>query len=644
MKDQASGDQLADGCVPGPTDVLAGWSSRWSSDTAPPGWRFAASVAAWLVFELVMQVRQRLRAVGPAAADPTVFVLVPCLAGAVAAAQVLGRRGGLTWPGGLLWPVVAGVTLIAADLGVRAWSITTLGRLFQYQITIQPGHRVVTSGPTGASVTPPTAGWRSCSPASRWPVMTCGAWWPSRTRSTSGSVRRWGGGGLVARSRPDQRRRRRRVTLVAAVVALTVGLGKAGAGNSVLSCFGYAAGAFLLTAFLCAKLWVSSQNGKRNIRMLWAAVLPVRVVHVVGLGSVRLRHRYRAPVLCSLAAAGIAAVAGVQTGSAGVASSMLFLLALIACLGFFSARQVWRTARGLAVSPDERALLEKVSHSLGAEFELTERDPRRARHMAVYLAVVWIATVAVTMAVVGVAPTWRSVSAHISAIFTGIVFGLLAGALVSMFARPLRGMFLSPLRQGPGDWMVDKLRQETLMVAQLGCRRPRRAELRLLAKTAAESARRMLMPGPAVAVSRDPHPAVLAAPRTLILHESVLKMAAGLRGDAGALGPLVQHGLAHIRLGHPLTASFLVQGLERAGPERHRRGDRHGPSGAPGETGRREKVAALLAEFEREAEQLVEELGLRPQLPAQEWRCVGREGLGDDPGDMSGEARIADLV
>jgi protein-S-isoprenylcysteine O-methyltransferase Ste14 len=37
--------------------------------------------------------------------------------------------------------------LIVAGIGLRAWSIATLGRFFQYQITIQPGHQVVTSGP-----------------------------------------------------------------------------------------------------------------------------------------------------------------------------------------------------------------------------------------------------------------------------------------------------------------------------------------------------------------------------------------------------------------------------------------------------------------------------------------------------------------
>jgi protein-S-isoprenylcysteine O-methyltransferase Ste14 len=108
---------------------------------------FSVAVAAWAVFELVMQVRQHLRAAGPAARDRTTYVLIPCLLAAVIAAQVLGRRGQLPWPGGLIWPVVVGVALIAAGIGLRAWSIASLGRFFQYRIKVQPGHHVVTGGP-----------------------------------------------------------------------------------------------------------------------------------------------------------------------------------------------------------------------------------------------------------------------------------------------------------------------------------------------------------------------------------------------------------------------------------------------------------------------------------------------------------------
>jgi len=108
---------------------------------------YSAALLVWVVFEFAGRVRQHLRSQGPASLDRSAFVLVPSLVAAVVVTQLLGRRGALVWPGGLLWPVVAGVVLMAAGIGLRAWSIATLGRFFQYWIKVQPGHRVVTGGP-----------------------------------------------------------------------------------------------------------------------------------------------------------------------------------------------------------------------------------------------------------------------------------------------------------------------------------------------------------------------------------------------------------------------------------------------------------------------------------------------------------------
>jgi protein-S-isoprenylcysteine O-methyltransferase Ste14 len=101
----------------------------------------------WLLFELVMNIRQRLQARGSSSHDPSIFAVTAGIAGSLVGAELLGRRGPLPWPGGGLWPVVAGLVLIVAGIGLRAWSIITLGRFFQYQIRVQPGHRVVTAGP-----------------------------------------------------------------------------------------------------------------------------------------------------------------------------------------------------------------------------------------------------------------------------------------------------------------------------------------------------------------------------------------------------------------------------------------------------------------------------------------------------------------
>jgi protein-S-isoprenylcysteine O-methyltransferase Ste14 len=103
--------------------------------------------AAWWLFEAVMNVRQWLRAGRSLNRDPTYVLMYVSVAASVIAAQVLGRRGGLLWPGGRIWPVVAGLTMIVACVAIRAWSISTLGRFFQYSIRIQSRQTVVTTGP-----------------------------------------------------------------------------------------------------------------------------------------------------------------------------------------------------------------------------------------------------------------------------------------------------------------------------------------------------------------------------------------------------------------------------------------------------------------------------------------------------------------
>ena len=111
------------------------------------GATFDGVALAWFAFEVVMSVRQRWRAGHLTVRDPTALVVIVCIGGSVFAAERIGRHGGVLWPGGRLWPVVAGIVLIVTGVAVRAWSIASLGRFFQYQIEIQPGHRVVTTGP-----------------------------------------------------------------------------------------------------------------------------------------------------------------------------------------------------------------------------------------------------------------------------------------------------------------------------------------------------------------------------------------------------------------------------------------------------------------------------------------------------------------
>lgn len=112
-----------------------------------PATMFKLAVGGWLAFEVAMALRQRRRVGGLPARDPTALALSAGIAGSIFAAVRLGRDGPLPWPGGRGWPVVAGLVLIVSGVALRAWSIATLGRFFQYHIEVQPSHRVVTGGP-----------------------------------------------------------------------------------------------------------------------------------------------------------------------------------------------------------------------------------------------------------------------------------------------------------------------------------------------------------------------------------------------------------------------------------------------------------------------------------------------------------------
>jgi protein-S-isoprenylcysteine O-methyltransferase len=75
------------------------------------------------------------------------------LVGAMTAALILAWWTAVRFPGAELpaawrWPAaIAGSALIVAGGVLRTWGIATLGRFFRRDVTIQAGHRLVTSGP-----------------------------------------------------------------------------------------------------------------------------------------------------------------------------------------------------------------------------------------------------------------------------------------------------------------------------------------------------------------------------------------------------------------------------------------------------------------------------------------------------------------
>jgi protein-S-isoprenylcysteine O-methyltransferase len=111
---------------------------------------FFAVVVLWAVYEGLTRQIQRVRAGHRtllSLSDPSIFAVSGGIAISVIASIELGRHAGVNWPGGRDWPVVLGILLVASGLAVRVWAVVSLGRFFQYQIEIQKGHRVVTTGP-----------------------------------------------------------------------------------------------------------------------------------------------------------------------------------------------------------------------------------------------------------------------------------------------------------------------------------------------------------------------------------------------------------------------------------------------------------------------------------------------------------------
>lgn len=108
---------------------------------------FQIAIGIWVAFEFAMTIRQGLRLGRRPARDPSGLVLGACIVGSIFAAERLGQDDPVPWPGSRIWPLVVGLGLIAAGVGMRAWSIATLGRFFQYRIEVQSDHYVVSDGP-----------------------------------------------------------------------------------------------------------------------------------------------------------------------------------------------------------------------------------------------------------------------------------------------------------------------------------------------------------------------------------------------------------------------------------------------------------------------------------------------------------------
>jgi protein-S-isoprenylcysteine O-methyltransferase Ste14 len=102
---------------------------------------FYATLGVWVVGELVLDIRTHIR--GPL--DPSRLAVIVGIGGGIGLAFHFATRWampGSSW----LWLAV-GLLLSWAGLGLRAWSIRTLGEFFTTDLRVTVNQRVVDRGP-----------------------------------------------------------------------------------------------------------------------------------------------------------------------------------------------------------------------------------------------------------------------------------------------------------------------------------------------------------------------------------------------------------------------------------------------------------------------------------------------------------------
>ncbi len=109
------------------------------------GGLFAITLVMASVIE--SRLRGRPEAKGRSSPEWTFYVLMPILLGCVVGAVVAAFESPAPMPGGVWWPAIVGIIVIWLGIGLRAWSVATLGRFFQLMVVIQDDHRVINDGP-----------------------------------------------------------------------------------------------------------------------------------------------------------------------------------------------------------------------------------------------------------------------------------------------------------------------------------------------------------------------------------------------------------------------------------------------------------------------------------------------------------------
>jgi protein-S-isoprenylcysteine O-methyltransferase Ste14 len=100
------------------------------------------TLAAWVLLELSLRIREATRGKGRRTHDRGTRVLVAISIGvAIAvAAAASSRTPSAAWP-------VAGVVVMWLGLATRIWAVATLGASFRTTVEVDPGQAVVSTGP-----------------------------------------------------------------------------------------------------------------------------------------------------------------------------------------------------------------------------------------------------------------------------------------------------------------------------------------------------------------------------------------------------------------------------------------------------------------------------------------------------------------
>ena len=97
--------------------------------------------------EVVLTIRTWRAGFGGAARGAQWAVVLGPGLGIVLAVRAAHGVPSLALPGPAWWPLAVGLVLIWAGLALRWWAVLELGRFFQITVVVQPGHRVVETGP-----------------------------------------------------------------------------------------------------------------------------------------------------------------------------------------------------------------------------------------------------------------------------------------------------------------------------------------------------------------------------------------------------------------------------------------------------------------------------------------------------------------